>query len=148
MSDTITITLPLPDAGLSPNARVHWAKLAKLKKVARAHGFGKASDQLFAVRGSAISCAWRQREWGFDFQASNLIPFWPAATIHYTFYFKTERKRDDDNLIYRMKAARDGIAAAGLVPDDNKIQTLPPTIKIDKKNPRVVVTLAKQGDGR
>ncbi|HSV73521.1 MAG TPA: hypothetical protein VLH79_07160 [Chthonomonadales bacterium] len=29
---SLTIVLPWPPTGLSPNARNHWAKLAKLKK--------------------------------------------------------------------------------------------------------------------
>lgn len=84
----ITAYLPWPDRTLSPNARVHWAKLAKAKKKAR-------QDAYFAVLATG--------------RPARIVA---PVRIHYTFEPPRRYRLDDDGLEARMKAARDGIADA------------------------------------
>jgi crossover junction endodeoxyribonuclease RusA len=80
------LTLPWPPAGLSPNARHHWAKTAKLKKQYRE------------------ACAWTAREQGAKpLQADKLH-------LSLTFHAPTRRAYDLDNALARMKAGLDGLA--------------------------------------
>ena len=79
------ITLPWPPTGLSPNARNHWAKTAKLKKQYRE------------------ACYWKAIEQGARaIQADSL-----HLTI--TFYPPTRRGYDLDNALARIKAGLDGL---------------------------------------
>ncbi|MBF5007610.1 RusA family crossover junction endodeoxyribonuclease [Diaphorobacter caeni] len=95
------IELPWPDRTLHPNARVHWAQLAKAKKAAREHAY-------YTVKGSG------------------LVHTFPPGRIHIwiDFYPPDRRKRDDDGLLASMKAARDGIADA-LGVDDSRFVSHP-----------------------
>jgi crossover junction endodeoxyribonuclease RusA len=94
---TAEIFLPWPDKRLSPNARGHWATLARAKKSARAvayhntreAGIGKINAESIAVQ----------------------ISFFPPD----------RRSYDDDGLLSRMKAALDGISDAIGV-DDSKFR--------------------------
>jgi crossover junction endodeoxyribonuclease RusA len=90
MTDRITasITLPWPDKRLNPNARVHWADLAKAKKAAR------------------NAAAWEAR-----IQGAHIIKG-KAGRVRATITFSPpdRRARDLDNCIAAMKAAIDGIA--------------------------------------
>ena len=80
------IMLPWPPTGLSPNARNHWAKLAKLKKQYRE------------------ACAWQAIEQGVrPMQAS-------ALHLTLTFHAPSRRQYDLDNALARMKAGLDGLA--------------------------------------
>ena len=81
------LTLPWPPAGLSPNARNHWAKLAKLKKQYRE------------------ACAWTAASQG-------AYPLPPDTKLHLTLTFvpPTRRQYDLDNALARMKAGLDGLA--------------------------------------
>lgn len=87
------IVLPWPNAGLSPNARLHWKPKADLKAAARAD----AAKEVLAQVPPCDRYRLRQAE---------VIP----VTI--TFYPPDKRHRDDDNMIGSFKAARDGIADA------------------------------------
>ena len=80
------ITLPWPPTGLSPNARMHWAKLAKLKKSYRA------------------ACAYQAIS-----QGAKRIN---ADRLHLTITFvpPTRRAYDLDNALARMKSGLDGLA--------------------------------------
>lgn len=80
------ITLPWPPKELSPNARLHWSKLARAKKAYRA------------------ACAWSAKEQG----ASRI----EADKLHLslTFYPPTRRAFDLDNALARMKSGLDGLA--------------------------------------
>lgn len=80
------VTLPWPPSGLSPNARLHWAKLAKLKKAYRA------------------SCAWTAKAHGITKIDAD------ALHLTLTFYPPTRRAFDLDNALARMKAGLDGLA--------------------------------------
>lgn len=82
----LTSYLPWPDKGLSPNARGHWAKRAKLTKAAR--------------QGSA----WQLLQDGIRTLHAD------RAKVTMTFYPPDARVRDLDNMVSATKAHRDGIA--------------------------------------
>lgn len=88
------ITLPWPDKGLSPNARLHWAPKAKLKKLARACAAWEASRSIHYSERRKFAAH------------EDRIP----VTI--TFYPPDKRLRDDDNMVGSFKSYRDGIADA------------------------------------
>lgn len=89
------IELPWPPKELSPNARLHWAKLAKVKKAYRAE------------------CAyWAIKQGAVKVQADKLH-------LSLTFYAPTRRAYDLDNALARMKAGLDGLADV-LGVDDSK----------------------------
>ena len=79
-------TLPWPPSVLSPNARAHWAQLAKAKKAYRE------------------ACAWTARQ-----QGAQRIE---AERLHLTITFVPPNRRahDLDNCLARMKAGLDGLA--------------------------------------
>ena len=82
----IVLTLPWPPKELSPNARQHWSKLAKVKKAYRA------------------ACGWTAKEQG----AARI----EAGKLHLalTFFPPTRRAYDLDNALARMKSGLDGLA--------------------------------------
>lgn len=77
---------PFPSKDLSPNARVHWSKLAKAKKKAKADTF------------------WLAKESGLGKIEADEI------RISLTFYPPTRARYDDDGLISRCKAHLDAIS--------------------------------------
>lgn len=89
------ITLPWPPKELSPNARMHWARLAKAKKAYRA------------------ACAWQAKAQGAQ-------PI-TADRLHLTltFHAPTRRSFDLDNALARCKAGLDGLCDV-LGVDDSK----------------------------
>ena len=82
----LTIVLPWPPSGLSPNTRQHWAQLAKAKRSYR-------SDCYLA----AVAQNGRRIE---------------ADRLHLRLEFvaPNRRKHDLDNLLGRMKSGLDGLA--------------------------------------
>lgn len=88
------IVLPWPDKKLSPNARLHWAQKAGVKKIARKEAalFTSAASGLREVRGHLV---------GDD-----------PIEIRVSFFPPDARHRDDDNMVGSFKAYRDGIADA------------------------------------
>ena len=88
------IVLPWPDKRLSPNARLHWAQKASVRKIARKEAalFTCAANDLREVRGRVV---------GDD-----------PIEIQITFFPPDARHRDDDNMVGSFKAYRDGIADA------------------------------------
>lgn len=99
-----TVTLAWPDKRLSPNARQHWAALAKVKKLARSDA---AKETLAAIP----LCARQAIKQGDD-----------RIAVKITFYPPDRRHRDDDNMVGSFKAYRDGIADA-LGVDDRRFRT-------------------------
>ena len=131
---THIITIGIPDQCLSPNARAHWGKVAAAKKALR--------------RTVAAVVATQHREL--------IDQRWESATVAYRFFFKDNRRRDDDNFASRMKAARDALgppstnkhgqingAGVSIVADDCGITQLPTTLDIDRENPRVEIHLTR-----
>jgi crossover junction endodeoxyribonuclease RusA len=91
----VRITLPWPDAVLSPNARPHWAAKARAVKAARQRAG-------WLVR---VSIQQRAKDW-------------PRVNVAMTFCPPDKRRRDLDNIIASFKAGSDGIAD-GLGIDDS-----------------------------
>jgi crossover junction endodeoxyribonuclease RusA len=95
--------LPWPPKELSPNARCHWAVKARAAKAYRETVF-------WTVKGEAM-----------------MRPDGPAV-LSLVFHPPSRRRIDDDNLVGRFKAGRDGLADA-LDIDDSQLSLL---VKIGK----------------
>lgn len=93
------VVFPWPPKDLSPNARLHWTKLAKAKKQYR-----QACHILAKQAGAAVLAT--------------------AEKVHIelTFYPPDRRLRDEDNIFASMKAGLDGLADAMGV-NDRKFKT-------------------------
>lgn len=113
------ITLPLPPAALSPNS--------KSRNWRPRYFAGKKYKQ------TAHALALHQA--GID------RPGWTQATVQYRFYFKTNRRRDNDNAISSMKWGLDSLVDTGILDDDSGVTMLPPIMRVDKGNPRVEVEI-------
>lgn len=112
---SVEITLPWPDACLSPNARGSWRKKAQAVK---------------AYRKACAEAAWQQGVNPTSGLRVDLITFCPPDA----------RAHDDDNLIARFKSGRDGLADALGVDD----KTFRPSYATGAKKPggAVRVTLS------
>lgn len=89
----LSITLPWPPSGLSPNANPHWAERARLKKQYRQ------------------ACAYTARAHGvMPVKAERL-------NVHLIFVPPSRHRRDWDNMVASMKAGLDGLADALKVDD-------------------------------
>jgi crossover junction endodeoxyribonuclease RusA len=97
----MTVTLPWPPKELSPNARIHWTKLAKAKKAYR------------------HTCHMLARQAGFS--AVYLVGV-TRLHVSLTFYPPDRRLRDQDNMLAAMKSGLDGLADA-LQMDDRNFKT-------------------------
>lgn len=120
---TVTIMLPHPPSSLSPNSRVHWRTKARDAQRLRRDAF----------------CEVRHAIW----EAGDVGHPWPAATmdIHWQF---AGRQPDDDNIVARLKSARDGIADACLVSDDALIRIGIVTLgRVARKDQCVIITLTR-----
>lgn len=115
----LSFTMPLPPKELSPNARVHWAKKFRAVREYRSLAKFHAGIAGALCRG---------------------LP-WERAEVSLTFYFPHKRVRDGDNAIASMKAAFDGMSDAGVIANDSGLTHLPPTLLVDRDNPRVEITL-------
>ena len=113
----MTIILPLPNRRLSPNARGHWSGLSAAKKQARGLAYLTTKSVLAGKPSPAVS----------------------RYTL--TFFFKVNRRRDDDNWSACFKAYRDGIADALGIDDNDIRQAAAPEMRIDTQRPRLEVTL-------
>lgn len=99
----MTITLPWPDKRLSPNARQHWAQLAKVKADARTEAAWTVKAQMPLQARRTVA------------EGEGRIP------LRIAFYPPDNRRRDDDNMVGSFKAYRDGIADA-LGVDDRRFR--------------------------
>ena len=93
------LTLPFPPSDLSPNVRMHWAPLSRVKA---------------AYRWDCFYTARSQGAWPMD---ADTVPM----TI--TFHPPNKRKRDRDNMIAAFKAGQDGLSDALAVDDANFVPT-------------------------
>ena len=83
---TASIFLPWPDRRLSPNARHHWAQVARAKKSAKQAAYYTTLEAgIGKIKADSI-------------------------TVRYSFYPPSRRLFDLDNLVASMKAAADGIS--------------------------------------
>jgi crossover junction endodeoxyribonuclease RusA len=111
----MTVILGWPSRALSPNARTHWAMLARAKKAARVEGCVETR-----LAGNLAGAS--------------------SVRIQVTFIPPNARRRDIDNLIASIKPHLDGIAdAIGI--DDSRWIWAAPVIAAPEKPGRVVVTL-------
>ena len=94
------ISLPWPSSKLSPNARLHWkAKIGPKQDAKRIAGWVTVSTP------------------GFYQKRDELAAFDRPIHVEMIFYPPDKRRRDDDNCIGQMKAARDAIAEALRIDD-------------------------------
>jgi len=110
------IELPWPHRALHPNARVYWAKKAKIAAEAKAY-----------AHWVTVACKPGPLKPGKLMFCLEFVP-------------PDRRKRDDDGLIASMKSARDGIAQA-LGIDDNRFITRAEISDDVCKGGKVVVTI-------
>lgn len=112
------LVLPWPDKALSPNARVHWGERGRAARAAREHGHL-----------AAVEAGWHVAEI-------------PAGRLHLwvTFHPPTRRRPDDDNMLARFKAWRDGLADA-LGIDDARFVSHPFVSDEVRKGGQVVVRI-------
>tara|TARA_R110000772_G_scaffold74113_20_gene161561 strand:- start:664 stop:1032 length:369 start_codon:yes stop_codon:yes gene_type:complete len=104
----LKISLSWPPAPLSPNARLHWSKVAKSKKAYRKSCWAETINQV-------------------DLDKINLPE---AMVLTMTFIPPDKREYDRDNLTARMKAGIDGLAD-GLEIDDKRFTTVIATVDKD-----------------
>ena len=102
----IELQLPWPPSDLSPNKRLHWARLAKVKKLYR-------KECMFSVLAQNI----------------DRVPDGPLA-LDLTFVPPTRHSYDRDNLVARMKSGLDGLADA-LDINDKRFTTLAARVDTD-----------------
>lgn len=82
----LELKFPWPPKELSPNKRLHWAKVAKVKKQYRQ------------------ACYLLTKQAGEKLQGK--------LSVDIEFVVPDKRNRDDDNMIASFKAGRDGVAEA------------------------------------
>lgn len=115
------LTLPLPAPSLQPNARACWQAKSRAVKKARWDAAQVAST------------------------ARDKPPEpWERAAVRLTFYFRSKRKRDTDNLIGYCKSYFDALQDAGVILNDSGLTHLPPVQLIDRENPRVEIEIVEQ----
>ena len=119
--ETVTVVLSLPPRGLSPNARLNWADKARLTRGYRelAHAATRAAG------------GWKRQ--------------WPRAIATARFFFRTPRRRDEDNARASLKAAFDGMVDAGLLVGDTAAHLTHgrPVMAVDPGNPRVEIEVRR-----
>lgn len=123
--ESVIIILPIPPRILFPNCAVatvrgRFAKAAATKKQRR------------------------QARKAIQEERIETMP-WREISVRSEFFHDTRRRRDQDNALISLKAAHDGIVDAGLVFDDTLeyMERKLPLFSIDKKYPRVVITITR-----
>jgi crossover junction endodeoxyribonuclease RusA len=133
----VTVSLPLPDRCLSPNARSHWAVRSKAAKRQHAVAFFETVEVL-EMPGVSLGTMPNQR-----------LTTDQNFGVRCRWFFRDRRRRDADNLLASMKHAFDGIAEA-LEVDDRTFVHWPAEIQYDRERPRVEVsvwTMDSEGQG-
>jgi len=100
----IEIVLGWPPSDLSPNKRLHWAKLAAAKKQYRKDCYSVSKEQLKKYKKETVN-----------------IP--ERLVLEMTFIPPDKRSYDRDNLVARMKSGIDGLADA-LKINDKRFNTV------------------------
>jgi crossover junction endodeoxyribonuclease RusA len=114
------LILPWPSSAMSPNARGHWTARRKAAEKGRLEG-----------RIVALDAGWRE--------SANTLPD-GRWHLWITFYPPTKRLPDDDNMLARFKAYRDGLADA-LGVDDSRFVSHPYVKEEVRKGGQVVVRI-------
>lgn len=99
----VSLTLPFPPSGLSPNARLHFHEK---RRIVASYRQSCQVDALNVRRDM-------ERRLGMTF------PLAVPVTMIVTFVLPTHQRRDWTNLIGSFKAGEDGLVDAGLLPDDS-----------------------------
>ena len=107
----IEIVLGWPPSDLSPNKRLHWAKLATAKKQYRKDCYSVSKEQLKKYRG-----------------VTENIP--EKLVLEMTFIPPDRRSYDRDNLVARMKSGIDGLSDALRI-NDKRFNTVISTMAQD-----------------
>lgn len=121
----IEFTLGWPPSDLSPNRRLHWAKLAKAKKAYRHACWGITLDQ------------WQVGKYA--------VPHGPL-TLTMRFVPPDRRSYDRDNLVARMKSGLDGLCDALRI-DDKRFSTIITKMSTDSIGGFVHITITGENDG-
>lgn len=118
---TLTVTIPIPPAECSPNARCHWRTKAR------------------AVKNYRLTCGLLACT-----EARPDKP-WKRARVQAAFYVKSHQgmRSDGDNRLASLKAAFDGLRDAGIIADDSGLTHDPITLAQDKARPRVELTITE-----
>lgn len=119
MSHQITIPMPSADLNAHPSHGGKWRKTNATKTA-------------------------RQSAWSRWKATGKPETPYEQATIHYAFFLPDKRRRDEQNLKQSLKPTVDGAVDAGIIADDSLWHlrdALPSHFEIDKKNPRVVLTI-------
>ena len=116
----IKLTVSVPPAEISGNARGHTLHKARIVKKVRAEAKTIANITINSL----------------DAEHQKLLPYKSAIVVP-TFFHKVKRKRDRDNLTRALKSVIDGLVDAGMIVDDSECIIIPPIKRIDKDNPRV-----------
>ena len=127
----LVVTVPGPDPALSPNARVHWAKLRKVKAAAREESWAVCLDMLGRDKEEA--------GWWWEME-----PVGRRVTIKRTFIRPTKRVADIDNLEASTKSMADGLADA-LGVNDRIFHWLPSEVIVERGRRAVVFEIEVQG---
>lgn len=115
----VTVEVGLPARSLSPNVKANTVRA----KIGRHRDYVTLRDEV----------AWSFKEKWSTRQSL------AVAVIRGIFYHAQRKRRDGDNLISSMKAAYDGAQLARVIIDDSGFVHLPPLLRVDKDNPRLVI---------
>lgn len=121
----IEFMLAWPPSELSPNRRLHWAKLAKAKKAYRHACWAVTLDQ------------WQAGQ--------HAVPD-GALTLSMRFVPPDRRSYDRDNLVARMKSGLDGLCDALRI-DDKRFSTIITKMSTDSIGGFVYITITGENDG-
>ena len=124
--EKFTLVLGLPPKELNPNSRPHFRKKAEKTKGYRLH----------AAENGKI---------GMREILSKSMP-WRYVSIRATYFHKTWRFLDRDNILASLKSAFDGMVDAGILTDDKDVTHLPVVREYDNVNPRVEIIVYRSDD--
>ena len=113
------VKLPMTANALRPNSRVHWREKAKQTRALRLVSKHKFARVVRKLKEAGVS-----------------VPV-PSVQIHRKFFFKTNRRRDKDNMNASCKAINDGMVDSGLIVDDygENIVWQDSTLRVEKEIP-------------
>ena len=114
------IVIDLPPKELKPNSRAHHRAVAEAKQRYREH----AKEEAMAAA----------------FQAGLQAPIYEAV-VGITYYHKTAKMQDRDNILASLKSAFDGFTDAGIWTDDRDVIFLPVVREKGGISARVEITI-------
>lgn len=124
MTDGVRLELPFPPPQLSPNARVHHMKKARI------------------VREYREDCAWAAMALRRNGKQPSVAP--PVRAV-VTFVVPDRRRRDEQNCLQMLKPAFDGLVDAGVLVDDNHEVFSVERTSFEVGEPKVIVVLKGAG---